>query len=309
MDKKYLIGIDGGGTKTELALCRYDGSAVKTLLAAATNACDTGFEAARNTLFAAIDALISGIDQGEIGGLFAGLSGGITGDNKRLFSQALHERYSEIPNIANDSDIVNALSSGIPYGDGGVVISGTGSVAYERSGGKMRRIGGWGYLIDRGGSGYDLGRDALYASLCYFDGRGPETSLKAKLEHTLGAPIDIAVGEIYKKGKTLIASLAPLVFEAYSEGDDVARAVVGENVRELCRLIRSIKAEKIVLAGGIFSHRGIMLPEIERALGGVKYDFIFPAAKPVFGAVAEAAKLCGIRADDDFTMKWQDTYK
>ena len=45
------------------------------------------------------------------------------------------------------------------------VISGTGSVVFVRRDDGQVRLGGWGYLFDRAGSAYDMGRDAIRIAL------------------------------------------------------------------------------------------------------------------------------------------------
>ena len=46
-----------------------------------------------------------------------------------------------------------------------VVISGTGSVVFVKENGNYTRIGGWGYLFDKAGSSYDIGKSALQVAL------------------------------------------------------------------------------------------------------------------------------------------------
>ena len=56
-----------------------------------------------------------------------------------------------------------------------------------------RGVGGYGYLIDDGGSGYALGRDILTAVVRAADGRGPATALTQAVFAALGVQ---SVGEI-----------------------------------------------------------------------------------------------------------------
>ena len=106
-----------------------------------------------------------------------------------------------------------------------------------RRGHEVFRIGGWGYLLDSAGSGYDIGRQALEAALRAQDGRGCQTALSAKLADALGAPVQDSLTRLYAEGKTLIASLSPAVFAAAREGDAVARAILDRNAAALAELL------------------------------------------------------------------------
>ena len=70
-----------------------------------------------------------------------------------------------------EDDAVNLISGTLGHQDGCCIIGGTGSSLYARIGGKIIHLGGWGYLIDTGGSGYAIGRDALLDAFRCCDGR------------------------------------------------------------------------------------------------------------------------------------------
>lgn len=73
-------------------------------------------------------------------------------------------------------------------------MAGTGAICCGRDGaGNRTRVGGYGYLIDDGGSGYALGRDILTAVVRAADGRGPATALTQAVFAALGVR---SVGEI-----------------------------------------------------------------------------------------------------------------
>ena len=80
------------------------------------------------------------------------------------------------------TDAVVALAGATPEGQGVIVIAGTGSISYGRNAaGKAARAGGWGYIYGDEGGAFDIGRQALRASLRMEEGWGPPTSLHAIL--------------------------------------------------------------------------------------------------------------------------------
>jgi len=122
-----------------------------------------------------------------------------------------------------------------------VAISGTGSSAYGvGKDGKEVKVGGWGHLIDDGGSAWHAGKEGIKAALKYLDGRGPYTALLGDLIQYLG--ID-EVGEVITKvygheaPKTLIAGFAKHVVQEAMNGDEVAKEIIAGEARELTELL------------------------------------------------------------------------
>ena len=304
---KLLIGIDGGGTKTDFIACDMEGNLIKRIIKAGSNPIDIGMESALNLMIEGINELTYGYSENDILSIYAGLSGGTTGDNKERVNAKLREKFSRDIIINNHTDGLNALICGVGNNDGCVVISGTGTVGFGRRSGKVVQIGGYGYLIDRGGSGYDYGRDALYYSLCDLDKRGEKTLITDILEQKLGG-IRKSIDHIYKKGKSYIASFAPAVFEAYKAGDKIAIRIVEENSCEIAKIFNALARYQeervcdVVLAGSVFKDFKIIQPHLEHYL---EHDFhyIFINMPPVCGAVIQAAINAGIVDLDQFKKK------
>ena len=175
----YLLGIDGGGTKTVFRLADESGQPLSTVYKGASNPNDIGMENTFSLLREGIYEACSGIPHGRIT-VFAGIAGGgLSGNN----AEALHRFFEDFSFLAfeNGSDIENlaALSSEEKRV---LVIMGTGFIVYAINGAEKKRISGWGQLFDEGGSGYTIGRDAISAVLSAGDGSGRETLLTALLD-------------------------------------------------------------------------------------------------------------------------------
>lgn len=278
------LAIDGGGTKTEGLLCDGAGHVLARAVRGSSNPNDVG-RAASGALLTALCAELAG--DRPIDALFAGISGAI--GNIDVLERSL---VGVADRVRVGSDAVNLLA--LAGGEGSAcLIAGTGSVCFARRDGVLHRIGGWGYLLDKGGSGYDLGRDALDAVLRAHDGRGETTALTARLEVALGTCASDAIPAIYAGGKTLIASLAPHVFDAAAEGDTVSLAILDRNADALAELVKAA-AERLggrcrILAGGsLLTARDALFDRlVARCPDGVA--LIRDDAPPVFGAYLEAA--------------------
>lgn len=161
-DKKLCIGIDGGGTKTELVLCEIDGHIKKRIVLEGCNPNDIGIKKGFEVIKRGIDSLITANQ--NISAIFAGVSGCLVGNNRKKLLEYLKNEYQGV-NITVKSDICNVILSHENSLSSKciTVICGTGSVLFANDGSSLNRIGGWGYLIDNAGSGFDIGRDCLHA--------------------------------------------------------------------------------------------------------------------------------------------------
>lgn len=289
---KYLLAIDGGGTKTEFLLTDLEKRELKRFFLGASNAVDIGMENCKTLLEQGIREVTQGISLREVS-VYAGLAGGMTGDNKRVINEFLGGFNFAFYN--NGSDVENVLEIALSGGDGVAVIMGGGIIAFSQLDGKRNRVGGWGYHIDKGGSGYNIGSDGLCYALRYVDGRSGSKMLKELIEEKLGKSLTDSIGDIYKGGKAYIASFAPLVFEAYKQGDAVAEAIIDRNVKEASEIIAAglvpfeNKETKVVICGGIGRNSEILLPFFRKYLGN-DVNLHFNSEPVVNGALNLAEK-------------------
>ncbi|MDO5577557.1 MAG: hypothetical protein Q4F84_10805, partial [Fibrobacter sp.] len=79
--KKLYLGIDGGGTKTDFLLCDSDLREIARVTKSGCNPNDIGIDKCLEILCDGISNVMQGNEDNEIS-LFAGLSGGATGDNQ-----------------------------------------------------------------------------------------------------------------------------------------------------------------------------------------------------------------------------------
>ena len=117
---------------------------------------------------------------------------------------------------------------------------------------------------------------------------------------------------VYKGGRAYIASLAPVVFDAYREGDSNAEAIIERNARALAELLnRGVELYGVkptaVASGGIFEHYGdIMLEKIEKYCD---VKITVNKLPPVYGACKSALRLAGSTADGRFYENFKNSYR
>ena len=314
--KKFYLGIDGGGTKTEAVLCDEEGNILSHLFESSTNANDVGVDIAiaRLTLLIqkAHDVLAENGCADHSICVFGGIAGALNRRDRLL--PALKSTFPE-DEIGIHTDAINLLSSELYRGDGCCMICGTGSVCFVRNGDELKRIAGWGYLLDRSGSGFSMGREALEAALRSHDGRGDATLLTgAVMEKLGGAPWD-KLSEIYEGGKPFIASFAPCVISCAEEGDRVAFEILYRQAIYLAECLDAAynlldyreEPLQVVLGGGVFRAKSDLPSLIEQNVT-VPINLTIASAPPVFGAVWEAVRNEKGTVTSDQYMKFKKAF-
>ncbi len=266
---RYLLGIDGGGTKTEFLLTDLNGNEINRIVLGASNPVNIGIEESKSVLMQGIQKIGDSLNFAEISA-FAGIAG--SGDEK--IKSEIREILGNFGfgSYSNGTDADSAVAVALKGECGVAVIMGTGIIAFSCSDEKTYRIGGRGYMIDKGGSGFCFGSDALNSAFEFLDGRdGSELILKL-VEKRLGKNLEDSVSEIYSGGPTFVASFAPVIFEAYAHGDAQAEKILYRNTYETAKLItaarRFVKEDKkTIICGGMCKQKDILLPFLLSHLG------------------------------------------
>lgn len=307
----YLIGVDGGGSKTTALIAGLDGNVVGRGIGGSSNYHAIGIEAACKALDQAIENAFSSAnlspDSTTVKAACFGLAGvDRPGDQAPLQAWA-ENRWPGMPAIfVSDARLV--LEAGTPDGWGIGVICGTGSIVIGRSmDGQTARAGGWGYLLGDEGSGYDIGLTALRSVVRAADGRGQETLLtEAILTHWGLGVVNDLVSFVYRSEVTKkeIAALAALVEVTALRGDNVSQGILNTAGHELA-LAAEVVINRLMLpqtvpcalVGGIFLHGKLVLEQFfasTRELG-VVLSPVQQVAEPALGAVRLAKERSGVR--------------
>ena len=290
----YYLGIDGGGTKTTLALADADGNIIRKIRADTCNPVDIGFENATAVLRNGIYDVCQDIPFSSIYA-FAGIAGGTAADMKEKFRDFFSGFHFAA--FDNDSDNQNIIAAGLGEKDGMTLILGTGICAFVQKGRQHTRVAGWGYLIDNGGSGYNLGRDALDAYFCALDNSGPQTLLCEEISAIYPDAAQKLLGHIYEGGKKAIAAFAPAVFNAVRKGDEVATNILKRNMQYAAHILETAAEHfaqdqkiPVILAGGL-TKQDIVVELLKNVLKKPeRYDIQVLSADPVCGALMLAQK-------------------
>lgn len=292
---KVLIGIDGGGSKTEFVMFTPEGDLLDRLVLGSCNPNAVGLEECVQLLSSGINALSS--VHGDAWGIYIGGSGFLTGGNGKKIRSMLQRIYPSAK-ILCETDIMNVIASATDAENCVAVICGTGAIVYAKEGERLTRLGGWGYLLSESGSGYDIGRDVLRAALADSEGMGEKTAITALVQKKLDAPVSDCIRQVYLHDQSYIASFAPLAFEAYAAGDGIAAEILKGNARGLARMINFAArnyscGSKVVLSGGLITGNAVFSAMVKEELDASLVIEI-PQVPQVIGACRRCAKMCGI---------------
>jgi N-acetylglucosamine kinase-like BadF-type ATPase len=259
-----VLAVDGGNSKTDLALVGGDGALLALVSGTSVSHQEVGLDAGITRLAElAADALRRArVAKPAAIGVYC-LAGADLPSDVRMVSRALvASGLAERTVVRNDAFAV--LRAGAPRGWGVAVICGSGvNSAAVAPDGRTARLAALGDISGDWGGGQSIGMDALGAAVRARDGRGPRTALERLVPGHFGVrrPLDVTNGlYIGTIAHRRIIELAPIVFEAAAGGDPVARSIIDRMADEITamavamlrRLHLTGSDADIVLGGGIF---------------------------------------------------------
>lgn len=299
--QKYVIGVDGGGTKTIAAFADLNGKIFKMAKSGPSNLRNVGLKVAVASISEAILKVIGEIREKEILSIFIALAAveeEFKSEKEKIKKEIL-KNYKISKTLRGDIEIISdqiaAFRAGTDEKDGLVLIAGTGSVCHGWKGNHEAKAGGWGWANDEG-SGFWAGQKGYQAIFKDLDGRKERTKITKLLfkEWKLKNKEDF-LKKIYSKNSILQVSLiSRIIDKAAKKGDEIAISIMKEAAKELAlaaiSVIKKLNFEKqkfpFVLVGSMFKSK-IILNEVKREIKrfAPKVKFIQPKTAPVIGAV------------------------
>ena len=284
----YFLGIDGGGTKTSFLLADESGNRVRSEVAPGCNPFDIGEEESKKILSDGIRKICGNIPLQRVV-CFAGIAGGTVDGNKKMFAKFF--RTFGFKSVYNGSDNENVVCGGLGEDDGITLITGTGVCAYVQKNRQVKRVSGWGYFFDEGGSAFNFGREAISYACGVEDGRFSETELYRQVKAKNSESVESIVHKSYDAGKKYVASFADCVFRAAELGDEEAKAIIRRNAAVVASVLetcgKDIGTDKIktVIAGGLTKEPDYLRYIKAGLKRSEKFEISVLSGEPVEGAV------------------------
>ena len=261
----YILGVDGGGTRTRAAIVTENGRFCGLGVAGPSNYDDVGVAQAQANIAAAIAQARekAGLAPRPFAAAFLGMAGVVSDADRHIIRQIARSlNLAPAERVGVHHDIHIALAGGLMGEPGIALIAGTGSSCYGRNaGGQEWRAGGWGHLLADEGSGYWLGLSAMRCAVNAHDGRGQPTALLETIVNALELThINDIMHRLYSRGmsRAEIAALAPQVIETAQNGDQVANNLLDQAARDLAQCVVAVArrldmtaACNLILIGGL----------------------------------------------------------
>lgn len=300
---RHAIAVDGGNSKTDVALVREDGEVVATARGAGSSPQHLGVDGALGVIGALIEQVQDGVpvDAAEL------LLAGVDFPSEEEAVRAAIEARGWAARVSVDNDTFAVLRAGTDARWGVAVVCGAGincvGVAPD---GREARFRALGWTTGDWGGGVDVGRDAVWAAARSEDGRGPKTVLERLVPAHFGLSTPGQLAEAVHFGRIdggRAIELAPVVFAAAGD-DPVAAGIVARLAEEVVALARVVivrlrlehEPVAVVLGGGLLSHpTPDLLAAIERGLAEVGPAITVHAtsAPPILGATFLALDALG----------------
>lgn len=274
--KSYVVGWDGGGTKTAMEVRDLNDNIILEAQAGSLNFNSNTKEELKDTiceLLKKLSELEGGLE--ACGALCISTAGACNAEAKVFFRHVIKELGLSCEVIIV-GDYECAFYGALGKAEGIVLISGTGSICYgKNSKGEDFRSGGWGHIIDDEGSGYAIGRDVLATAVQSYDKRIPKSVLyDMVLDKIGGQSVEDIIQFTYSAStrKKEIASFAPLLIEALKRKDEQSRIISEKAVNGLVKLVEPVVRElalensEIALIGGVLAHYTYIREKLEHKL-------------------------------------------
>ena len=317
--KKYIVGIDGGGTKSHLAIFDRTGQCV-----AVANHGPLNHEVLKGAFvqlekeFTAfvIDALATvGATCDDVAFAAIGLAGVDTDNQHKIISEIVKRVGFTDFILCNDAFL--GVPAGCPGGVGICIINGTGSsmAAVDNSNNTVQVAGLGHFSNDCAGSSHYACKllGAVYGELFKCEPKTPMTGL---LFDKLGISdsndyVDKITSEV-ESGRITFSDLNMMFFEAVALGDEVTYGFLQESAEHyaggISYLAKNLdfpdsRTLYVTLAGSIFTKEktgklpDLIAKEVNKRLPGRSVEFNLLNTVPVAGAVYWAGKEAGFNIE------------
>lgn len=258
----YLIGVDGGGTKTRVRLADRSGAELAGATAGPSglrHGIDNAWQAVETALAQAFAAI--GIDAIPRSACAIGL--GLAGVHNKEWAAAFRAANPGYGAFVLDTDGFTTLMGAHGGRPGAIVAIGTGSVGEALlPDGRRLEVGGWGFPAGDEASGAWMGLRALNHIEQVLDGRAEGGAFAQQVIDACGGGRDAIQVWLGRATQTDYAALAHIVV-AHGAGDATARAILEHAGHEVAGIARALDPQcrlPLALCGGLGEALRLYLP-------------------------------------------------
>ncbi|MBL0455793.1 N-acetylglucosamine kinase [Aeromonas enteropelogenes] len=250
---EYWVGVDGGGTHTRARIRNRADKLLGEGRAAGSNL-ELGILHAHANVLAAIARARQAAGLGPECEQQMGVGLALASAELADCYHAMLAMPFPFASVKLTSDAFGACLGAFGGQEGAILIAGTGSAGLIYQGRQIRTCSGRGFPISDLGSGAWLGLRALQQSLLCHDGILPPSTLAVRLMDHFKRDQAQVVHWAARAIPAEYGYFAPWVFDAASDGDELACQLLDETCTQLAQLLdgmQQLGAHRIALLGGI----------------------------------------------------------
>jgi N-acetylglucosamine kinase-like BadF-type ATPase len=263
---RYILGFDGGGTKTECVLMNSADQVLARTYAGPSNPSRIGVESAVRAIEESANLALrdAALGRSAISAVGAGLAGTAKPDMRDRMSCALQKCFPGGA-ITILTDLEAALAAA-GEGPAIILVAGTGSAAFGRNGeGEIVRAGGYGPSSSDQGSAYDIGRRAIAAAM-QERASGSDSALGSKILAQLRCTEwPVVQHRAQTMPDEIFPPIFPVVASAGDAGDATAQEILLHAAQELSALVADV-ADRLHL-----TEREFLLAKIGGTIGRSRF--------------------------------------
>lgn len=299
----YFMGVDVGGSKTDVAIANESGEVLSYLRTKGANYQGVGVDKAFETIDKAINQALSeaGLKKSELTYSYFGVAGADMEFEMKITKSILDKLGLEKYSFDNDGRI--ALRSGT-LDDIGILIScGTGGITYACDGKAISRKGGFSRFFGERLGSFIIAGMVASAIVRSKDKRDEHTIMQQIFESKIGQSIEnIMHYEYMEQDRSKIYQYALLLIETLYQAakmyDYSALKILSQITDEVIKIVNAYLREmnftlpvKVILEGGFFKNADEILIKMIKSALGDEFNLIVPKYPPVVGAILLAAEM------------------
>lgn len=315
---KYLIGVDGGNTKTDYLLYDIKGNFIDGIRSETCSheAKGLGFEGAYRVMKENIDELLNrnNLTVHDVSSACFGLAGVDVPYQKKALEEVVERIGFTNYIVLNDGFL--GIKAASPNGVGVCSINGTGTVNVGIDNtGKYFQVGGIGYLAGDEAGGSFLARRTIQAAFNSCFRSGQQTKLVDDVFKMYGITSKYEFSDAVILGKIESTYLIKALCKRANEGDEVAIEILetaGQNMAlSIVGVIKELEFSEpiyVIQAGSVWAKAtsdkmNNKFKEVVEKLTNKKCEYIILKEPPVLGAIIWAYELANHKLPSDNVRK------
>ena len=303
--RKWYVGVDGGGTKTAIAVSKADSVPVQTIIYPTCSYQSIGIAQSVALIQKGILECLAAVDaklEDCVGCCIGMPCYGENSENDQIIVAELQKALAPAPvYVVNDGEV--GWAGSLACEEGIHVVSGTGSIAFGRGKDQQfARCGGWVEFFGDEGSCYWIGREAMGLFSKEADGRIPRGALYHLVSKEMGLKedyqfIDQVMADIAPY-RERVADFQHYALKAAQEGDGAVIALYEKAAEELVLMIGALKTKlrfsaepiSVSYSGGLFHAGELVLKPLRDKVSMLRCELQTPKYSAIEGALMLAAE-------------------